>query len=342
MPYARSRSQGLSRWVVTLLVCLLVPLTSAGAVGALWAFGKVDPLSWFSSHDQLPPGYVPVLASGVKIPAYTKITRDHLLDPKTGRWAFVPVREVDIPKEAILSPNDVIGRVLNHDKSSSYVFTERDFFPKGTRAGLSGAIPPGKVSLTLERTKIQGIAGLQQQDRIDLTATIPVETPKGGGNLAKGFLQETQIAAMEKLARVRVLATNAVLIEFTQHDKSITSRSISNGTQVKKVPVEEVVLAVDPQEVAPIQEALSTEVTISCVVRSGQPGDSGVETAGSDPLANITMIDAISGDKREAVVLPNYSKHTTAMRPHPVAAGTAAKRSSGSLWQNLTEAVKAH
>jgi Flp pilus assembly protein CpaB len=344
MPYARTRSQGTSRWVVALLVCLLVPLTAAGAVGGLWAFGKIDPLSWFSTRDQLPPGYVKVLASSVKIPAYTKITRDQLLDPKTGLWAFVPVPEGEIPKEAILSPNAVIGRVLNHDKSASYVFTERDFFPKGTRAGLAGAIPPGKVSLTLERTKIQGISGLQQQDRIDLTATIPVETPKASGNLAKGILQEAQMAAMEKLARVRVLATNAVLIEFTQHDKAITSRSISNGTQVKKVPVEEVVLAVSPEEVAPIQEALSTDVAISCVVRSGQPGDSGVATAGSDPLANITMIDAISGDKRESVVLPTYShsQHTAAKPPRTSAASTSAPKSGASLWDNLTEAAKAH
>jgi Flp pilus assembly protein CpaB len=340
MPYARSRPQRVSRWVVALLICLFVPLAVAGAVGTLWAFGKVDPTSWFSAHDQLPPGYVPVLASGVKIPAYTKITRDHLLDPRTGKWAFVPVREAEIPKEAILSPNDVIGRVLNHDKSPNYVFTERDFFPKGTRAGLSGAIPPGKVSLTLERTKIQGIAGLQQQDRVDLTATIPVETPKGGGNMAKGFLQEAQIAAMEKLARVRVLAKNAVLIEFTQHDKSVTSRSISNGTQVKKVPVEEVVIAVDPEEVAPIQEALSTDVAISCVVRSGQPGDSGVATVGSDPLASITMIDAISGDKRESIVLPDYTNRTSARGAHRARSKRTAQKSGGSFWQNLTDAVK--
>jgi hypothetical protein len=138
MPYARTRSQGTSRWVVALLVCLLVPLTAAGAVGGLWAFGKIDPLSWFSTRDQLPPGYVKVLASSVKIPAYTKITRDQLLDPKTGIWAFVPVPEGEIPKEAILSPNQVIGRVLNHDKSASYVFTERDFFPKGKRESGEG------------------------------------------------------------------------------------------------------------------------------------------------------------------------------------------------------------
>src|SRR5580692_1314265 len=284
MPYSRSRAQRSSRWIVVVLICLFVPLAAAGTVGTLWAFGKVDPVAWFSHRDQLPPGHVPVLASWTKIPAYTKITRDHLIDPRTGKWAFVPVPESEIPKEAMLSTNEVIGRVLNHDKGPRYVFTERDFFPKGTRAGLAGAIPPGKVSLTLERTKIQGISGLQQQDRIDLTATIPVENPKASGNLAKGILQEAQMAAMEKLARVRVLATNAVLIEFTQHDKAITSRSISNGTQVKKVPVEEVVLAVSPEEVAPIQEALSTDVAISCVVRSGQPGDSGVATAGSDPL----------------------------------------------------------
>jgi Flp pilus assembly protein CpaB len=321
---------------------LFLPIAAAGAVGTLWAFGKIDPKSWFASRDQLPPGYVRIMASGSRIPAYTKITRDHLLDQKTGQWAYVPVREEAIPKEAILSPNDVMGRVLNHEKPANYVFTERDFFPKGTRAGLAGAIPAGKVSLTLERTKIQGIAGLQPEDRIDLTAAIPVENPKGSGNLGKGIAQQTQIAAMEKLARIRVLAHNAVLIEFTQHDKSVTSHSISQGVQQRKIPVEEVVIAIDPGEVAPIQEALSTDVAISCVVRSGQPGDSGIETAGSDPLANITTIDAISGDKRESVVLPNYSHHAAAKLPRAAAASTTAEKSHGSLWDNLPEAVKAH
>src|SRR5580704_7834376 len=219
MPYARSRPAGFSRWVVVaLLLCVVFPLTAVGAVGTLWAFGKVNPVAWFSTPSRLPPGYVAVMASGMKIPAYTKISREHILDPATGGWAFLPLRETEIPKEVILSPSDVIGRVLNHEKPAGYAFTERDFFPKGTRPGLAGAIPPGKVSLTLERTKIQGIVGLQPQDRFDLTATVPVETPKASGNLAKGILQEAQMAAMEKLARVRVLATNAVLIEFTQHD----------------------------------------------------------------------------------------------------------------------------
>ncbi len=339
MPYARARARGSSRWVVVVLVCLFIPFAAAGTVGTLWAFGKVDPIAWFSRRDQLPPGFVPVLASGTIIPAYTKITRDHLLDPKTGKFAFVPVPEGEIPKEAILSPNEVMGRVLNHDKPQSYLFTERDFFPKGTRAGLAGAIPPGKVSLTLERTKIQGIFGLQQQDRIDLTATVPVEAPKGSGNLSKGLMQQTQIAQMEKLARVRVLAKNAVIIEFTKHDKSVVSRTLSQGTFSKKVPVEEVVIAVDPEEVAPIQEALSTDVAISCVVRSGQPGDPGIATVESNPLANITTIDAIAGDKREAVTLPDYSRHTAARPVRPFA--KSAQKSGGSLWDNLTGA-KSH
>src|SRR5579862_8838210 len=201
MPYARSRQSGLSRWVVALLFCVSVPVTAAGAVGALWAFGKIDPVSWFQPKSRLPEGCVAVMASGMKIPAYTKITREHLMDPATGGWAFVPLREADIPKEVILHPTDVIGRVLKHDKHPGYAFTEKDFLPKGTRPGLAGAIPPGKRSLTLERTKIQGIVGLQPQDHFDLTATIPVEVPKGSGNMNKGLTQQMQLAATEKLAR---------------------------------------------------------------------------------------------------------------------------------------------
>jgi hypothetical protein len=56
------------------------------------------------------------------------------------------------------------------------------------------------------------------------------------------------------------------------------------------------------------------------------------------------MIDAISGDKRESVVLPTYSRsqHTAAKPPRTSAASTSAPKSGASLWDNLTEAAKAH
>jgi Flp pilus assembly protein CpaB len=353
MPYARSKSRGISTGLVIVLVFLLVAGTAVGGVGTLWLFGKIE-LPFLSRGDKLPDGYDRVLVSARTIPAYTKITRDDVIDPKTRDFASIPVPRETITDDVLTDYNQIRGRVINHEKPANYVFKEEDFFPKGTRAGLAGAIPPGKRSLLLEVAKISGVHGLKVGDHIDLVATIPVEVLKGGGmgKFNSGLQAETQLASMQKLANVRILAQDAVLLTpVTARQKPTVSKSISQGTTVRNIPVEEVTIAVDPAEVAPVTQALATDVNVMCVVRSGQPGDPAAhtDTPGSDPLAGITSIDTISGDKREVVTLPDYGNHTSAMRPHPAAArkkasaaGNTVERSSGSLWENVPEAVKAH
>ena len=121
------------------------------------------------------------------------------------------------------------------------------------------------------------------------------------------FKPKAQIALMEKRARVRSLAQDAVLVTAViKRDKPTTSRSLQNGTSVRMVPVQEVVVAVDPEEVAPITEAMATEVTVYCVARSGQPEDPAAEskTPGSDPMDDVLMVDTIAGNKHDMTVLP--------------------------------------
>jgi len=323
MPYARSKSQGISIGLVIGLICLLVPTAAVGAIGTLWAFGQIE-LPFLSRGNRLPEGYVRVLVSARTIPAYSKIGRDHVVDPKTGDFASIPVPRETITSDVLTDYGQIRGRVINHEKPAGYLFKEEDFYPKGTRAGLAGAIPRGKRSLLLEVSKISGVHGLKVGDHIDLVATIPVEMPKGGGmgKFNSGLQAETQMASMEKLANVRILAQDAVLLTpVTPRQKPTVSRSISQGTTVRNIPVEEVVIAVDPSEVAPVTQALATEVNVMCVVRSGQPGDpeAHTDTPGSDPLADITAIDTLSGSKREVVVLPlqhSYGLNRHAGRPH--------------------------
>jgi hypothetical protein len=298
--------------------------------------GEID-LPFLKRGEQIPPGSVAVVVSapmsdGHPIPAYTKLTRNHLWDFKRNRLSCIYLMPDMITKEMIIDLNQILGRVLSHDKPPGYVFTERDFLEKGTRAGLVGGIPAGKRSMTFDATKIDGLFGLQSGDHIDLLATLPIEMPKGGaGGRFSGTLQaEAQMASMQKRARVRPLAEDAVLITpVTIREKPTISRSVSQGTTVRKVPVQEIQIAVEPEEVAPITEALATDVKITCVARSGRPDDPGAAsvTPGSDPLSDFHVIDAIIGNKREAVALPTYRSQSPAPHRHEATAAAGRHRS---------------
>jgi hypothetical protein len=321
---------------VVLFGSILVPTAAVGAVVTLWGMGEID-LPFLSRGEQITPGSVAVVVSalmpnGRPIPAYTKLTRDHVWDAKKGRLACVYLTPDKITKEMIIDLNQILGRVLDHDKPPGYVFTEKDFLEKGTRAGLVGGIPAGKKMLTLDASKIDGLFGLQLGDHIDLIATYPIEMPKGGaGRLSGGLQAQAQIATMHKRASVRPLAEDAVLITpVTIREKPTISRSVSQGTMVKKIPVQEIQIAVDPEEVAPITEALATDVKVMCVARSGRPGDEAVakDTPGNDPLSDVNLIDTILGNKRESVPLPTYQSQSPAAGRHNSTA-TAGRHRSG-------------
>jgi hypothetical protein len=332
----RSRSQGIPLKSVALLGCVLVPTAALGAVATLWGMGEID-LPFLNRGEQIPAGSVAVVVSapmpnGKPIPAYTKLTRDHVWDAKKGRLACDYLPPEKITKEMIIDLNQILGRVLSHDKPPGYVFTEKDFLEKGTRSGLVGGIPAGKRSMTMDASKIDGLFGLQMGDHIDLIATYPIEMPKGGGDRLSGGLQaQAQIATMQKRARVRPLAEDAVLITpVTIREKPTISKSLSQGTKVRMIPVQEIQLAVDPEEVPPITEALATDVKIMAIARSGRPEETTLakDTPGNDPLSDVNVIDAILGNKREHVALPVYNSQSPTAGRHPSTA-TAGRHHSG-------------
>jgi hypothetical protein len=316
----RSRSQGMSVTLAVVLGCVGIPVVACGAIGTLYAFGKID-LPFLKKGEYVPPGTIPVpvgVAVVVKgrlqaIPAYTKLTRENLWDPAKGHLACLYLLPEEIKPEMILEYKKILGRVLKHDKPAGYVFTEKDFLPKDTRAGLSGGTPPGKRALTLDASKIDGLFGLHEGDHVDLLAIVPFDNKGGGGfsgitggrgGLGGGFQVEAQMARAQKRATVRVLAQDAVLVtQVKNRMKPTISHSLTQGTKSVEIPVQEIVVAVEPDEVALVTEAEATDVKIVCAARSGQPGDPDAETPGYDPLSDLTMIESFHGNNHEFVPL---------------------------------------
>jgi Flp pilus assembly protein CpaB len=177
------------------------------------------------------------------------------------------------------SVNSVIGRVLNHDKPAGYVFTEADFEPKGTRPGLVAGIPAGKRAMRIPVERIPGLVELQPGDRFDLVATAPIDAggaaaSMGGGIYARQLELQARLSNWQKQATVRVVVQSGDVVEpMRTRQVPVANNTMTNGLVVRTKPVQEVVIAVLPEEVSRLTEAMAVGEDISCVPRSGRPED---------------------------------------------------------------------
>ena len=78
-----------SLWRTVLLAILAIAIGGAGTVAALAGLKVIDPakLAFWRSKDAIPKDWVSIPMCARPIPAYTKVTRDYLFDPKTAQWA---------------------------------------------------------------------------------------------------------------------------------------------------------------------------------------------------------------------------------------------------------------
>jgi hypothetical protein len=326
MPVARPRRPSLPLGLLALVL----------AAGALLAGGAVvlgNAISRSSTPAVAPlvrpDGHVGLPISGRAIPAYTKITRDDLWDARNGRLAvtFVPESQVG---EALFELSKIIGRVLDHDKPAGYAFTERDFLPKGTRPGVVAGIPAGKRALRLDAGKIGGLVGLNPGDRFDVVATQPVDPQSAarpgaldlGG--AYGALLSQQLALQNQTLRrqqaiVRVVVQSGVVVSpLETRNVPVSSSTLTSGLRTTTRPVQEMVIAIDPDEVAPLTESMAVGAQLTCLPRSGLPDDpKGSVTPGSIPdlhlpgsvvgggqVPPLAVLDRIQGDKRDLQAVP--------------------------------------
>jgi Flp pilus assembly protein CpaB len=307
----------------------------------------------------LEDGMVRALVPARVIPAYQKISRDDLFDIRRGAFAFVDVDE-DFAEEngILLGTGPIIGRVMKRNKRPGFVFTEADFLPKGTRPGLVAGIPPGKRAMRIEVDLVKGIIGLNPGDRFDLIAATTVEplpktiraeakAPDSSAllgaykDLVKKPTSNSDKPASSVVAEPRVetiVQGGSVVYPLETRLIPTSSTTLTAGQITGTRPVQEMVIALAPEEVAPLMAALRMKADLSCVARSGHPDDPMDSlTPGMNPkpvkdpsmeasasqakepklsgmmhgLDEVTVIESLVGGKRSLTAVPRAVRSST-------------------------------
>ncbi len=267
-----------SPWRTVLLALLAVVVGGAGTVAALAYFNVIDREKlafWRAKETSIPADCIPVPLTARLIPAYTTVTRDYMMNPKTAQWVLVYKRRKAVPKEVVTEISKILGRVTGVEKPAGYAFTESDFLPEGTRPGVVGGTPQGKRAITLDASKLKGAHDLSAGDHVDLLASVSVDMPgagHSGGRLGNNVVATPDTAFLPKRSLVRPLVQDGVVVTPVRiRNVPISSSSLTQGTTMRTMPVQEIVLAVDPKEVALLAEAMDLKYEITCVARSGRP-----------------------------------------------------------------------
>ena len=249
-----------------------------GAIG-LWAGGYLGP---GSPATESRVGQIAVPALVRDVPAYSKITRADLINPQTGRYHFVWLSEAS--GESVLKDISKINhRVVSRDKTAGSALTEADFFPKGTRPGIAAGVPLGKVAMSVPVEQVAGLNLLQRQDSFDIVASLPAQDRQLESNIENAVLlggikpPDTRAGQLARQTGVRKLVTRGIMVALTQGAKTSTTGAaglsgLVGGKETKKTTTTQVTIAVAPEEVTPLTEALGLEsLTLFCVAHTSQP-----------------------------------------------------------------------
>jgi len=295
----------------------------SGLVGALYSTGVLRNPWGVVQED---PWQVRIPINVRPIPAYTRVTREDMLNPSTGGLMYQrlppqsvvgiaatyrgaggeviesrvesvergPAGEVlcvvdgrALPADslmelggAVMNVNGIIGRVVRRDKRAGLAFREDTFFPQGTPEGIAGATPRGMRALTLDASVLTGVHSLQAGDRLDLLASMSGgEAGESSGPATVGLAPVSRAQEPETTTAV-LLARDAMVLRpvYVRNEASAVS-SLTQGKRIQNEPHYEVAIAVNPDDVIRLQQAISRELRITCVAHSMQAG-AGEEASG--------------------------------------------------------------
>ena len=297
------------------LPALMIGGTTLGMLGlagltVAWLMGYFDSTPRAQARPVDRTGQLAFPALSRSVSAYEAISRDHLINPQTGQLnvVWLPEATADVASRDL---GDLMGRVLKRDKQAGMVLTESDFLEKGTRPGLVAGIPAGKFAMSIPASGIPGLQQLRGGDRFDLMVSLPKranddllsnsEPAALFGGIKPPSLRVGQLSRQHG---VKHLITNGMLINLfsgsgrsTNGPSGLTSSpsSRSRSSTPNTVFAE---LAVDPEEIGPLTEAISLGTSMTCVLRSGQPGgdvDDAMSIEGMVPvITTATMVNAFA------------------------------------------------
>mgnify|MGYP006969416971 CR=1 FL=1 len=249
-------------------------------------------------------GRVDVPLAGRLVPAYSHLMPSDLIDPRTRRERVLRMLPAEAEARGILMREDeIVGRVLRHDKRPGEMFVDEDFFPLGTQPGIAAGVPAGKRLFVLDSQRLPGAASLAHGDHLDLMVTIPLDLGRGNA------FQTAPLLNLKKQAEVRVLVQDGVVVAPLG---AATLRQFGAESKDKKAG-EPLLLAIAPDEVPRLTSALAMDLDLAFVARSShevQPEETSLPSAAAltartsdlDPLAGLKTIELISGGKRQSLM----------------------------------------
>lgn len=319
----------------------------------------------------LPPadGKVRALVTAREVPAYAKVSRDDLFDGLRGTFAFIDLdKSFAEDNGVLLGTSGIVGRVMARPKRAGFVFTEADFLPEGTRPGFAAGIPPGKRALRINVDLVGGIIGLNPGDRFDLIAASTVEPlakiigPASSNDdipTAAGFYgalmqrrktrQRLPTGPMRSEPKVDVIVQGGSVVNPLETRLIPTSStSLTAGQITGTRPVQEMVIALAPEEVAPLMAALRMKADLTCVARSGRPEDPQdsltpglapaalddevdtaeleLEASTDSQFGDITLVETLVGGVRTLAAVPRAAR--------PAEADTGAAKAAADIGGN--------
>ena len=292
-----------------LLIAILVV-----AVLGIAGYAIASSQGWFDSQvlaaKPSREGKVAIPRSLVPLKAFQKVSRDAVYDRELGddSYFWLPKATVEQNPDWITSADQIINRVMAHDKGADYVFKKSDLLPVGSSTGIAGGVPPGKQGFFLEVDEIPGLRFLKQGDHFDLLASLPKESEESTSEY--GLLMGGIKARGNKVIPVngvRLLVNGGQMIALTT-DRQMTTQGGLELDADKRNRTEKVAIAIDPEEAVPLTQALGEKLQIHMTASSGQDNEASLvedQLVGRIPFpANALEIEAFSAIKASDLAEP--------------------------------------